>query len=624
MHYCFSPTCTQPNNPDTTDSCQTCGASLQLANRYYALKLLGRGGFGRTFLAVDHASRFGVRCVIKQFFPPSGLQVARATRLFDQEAMRLAQLGQHPQIPYFLAHFTEHACQYLVQRYINGQTLEREVEQSGCLEEAQIRSLLNSLLPVLQFVHDRQIIHRDIKPANIIRRYQDGQLVLVDFGASKHATPDEMGQTGTVIGSAGYAAPEQLAGKAIYASDLYSLGVTCLFLLTHTQPFDLYSFSEGQWCWRDYLPCPVSASLGQILDRLVEPALNRRYAAAAQVLQDLNPRQVITISRPILSNQVRQEITHVATPASLSGNPWECVHTLVGHTSPIGTIAMHPQGKWLASGSFDKTIKLWNMQTGTLLETLTAHEGTVSSLVFTPDGSRLVSGSIDHTIRIWRLQPAIQEYVLTQFADAVMSLSLALSPDGQAIISGSDDHTIKLWQTSTGKRLRTIVQERAITAVMTVADGQTLVSGSSDNCIRLWNFCTGEWLYTLVGHQRDINSLAISADDRWLVSGSSDHTIKIWDLPARQLVRTLIGHLDWVKTVTVSPTAPILASGSSDHTIKIWDLLTGKLLQTLVGHNKDVNALAFTADGQTLVSAGGDRILKVWQRDASGSIPACE
>jgi serine/threonine protein kinase len=262
-----------------------------LGDRYRSLKILGQGGFGRTFLAVDEYKPSKPPCVIKQFYPQAQgtSSIQKATELFELEAVRLEQLGKHPQIPDLLAYFSQDGQQYLVQEFIDGENLAQALKSEGYFSETQIRDLLNNLLPVLEFIHSRQVIHRDIKPENIIQR-PNGQMVLVDFGAAKYATQAPLAVTGTVIGTAGYAAPEQVNGKAIYPSDIYSLGVTCLYLLTQVEPFDLFDDSEFEWAWREYLPQSVSSELGQILDKMIQPAIKKRYQSATEVLQALGSK----------------------------------------------------------------------------------------------------------------------------------------------------------------------------------------------------------------------------------------------------------------------------------------------------------------------------------------------
>ncbi len=259
-----------------------------MGDRYGSQKIIGQGGFGRTFLAVDEYKPSKPPCVIKQFYPQlqATSSIQKAAELFELEAVRLEQLGKHSQIPDLLAYFSQEGRQYLVQEFIDGENLAQTLESKGYFSETQIRNLLNNLLPVFEFIHSRQVIHRDIKPENIILR-QDGQLVLVDLGAAKYATQTALAVTGTRIGTAGYMAPEQANGKPIHASDIYSLGVTCLCLLTQVEPIDLFDDSEFEWVWREHLKTSVSSELGQILDKMIQPAIKKRYQSATEVLQAL-------------------------------------------------------------------------------------------------------------------------------------------------------------------------------------------------------------------------------------------------------------------------------------------------------------------------------------------------
>lgn len=290
MSYCLNPACQHPQNLKDAEVCQTCGAQLLLNGIYRALKPLGAGGMGRTFLALDTSQAQQPHCVIKQFFPQNfGTgNHQKAAELFQQEATRLKELGNHPQIPQLLGAIEQENQQYLVQQYIKGRNLAQELSEEGAFSEAKIRQLLDSLLPVLQFVHQHRVIHRDIKPENIIRAEKTQQFFLVDFGAAKFTTQTSLGKTGTMIGSAAYTAPEQVRGKAIFASDFYSLGVTCIHLLTQVPPFDLFDSSEDAWVWRHYLPTPLGDRLSQILDKMLQSATKLRYQSAAEIRRDLS------------------------------------------------------------------------------------------------------------------------------------------------------------------------------------------------------------------------------------------------------------------------------------------------------------------------------------------------
>ncbi|MGD1919193.1 MAG: VIT domain-containing protein, partial [Pleurocapsa sp.] len=287
--YCFNRDCSQPHNDRDAQTCHTCGTNLLLQNRYRALQLIGQGGFGRTFKGIDESQHNQPYYAIKQFWiEPNNLDKAKAAKLFEQEAERLEVLGKHTNIPALQNYFIAGQEQYLVQEFISGDNLAKE----KICDEQKIRQLLCNLLPLIQFVHSHKVIHRDIKPENIIRRHQDSSLVLVDFGAAKVVTEATVDKTGTVIGSAAYTAPEQLKGKAVFASDIYSLGVTCVYLLTQIHPFNLFESGENTWNWRHYLSQPVSKELGNVLDKMLEGGINQRYDSTWEILQDL---QGITI-----------------------------------------------------------------------------------------------------------------------------------------------------------------------------------------------------------------------------------------------------------------------------------------------------------------------------------------
>ena len=313
MLYCSNPSCSNPFNPDSNKFCLSCGSQSLYSlfkNRFRVLQLLGEGGFGRTYEAID-THKMNDACVIKQFVPQveGTAALEKATELFKQEAKRLFDLGEHPQIPRLIAYFEDNKRLYLVQEFIQGQNLLQELHQQGAFSEEKITQLLHELLPVLQFVHERGVIHRDIKPENIMRR-QDGKLMLIDFGVSKQATGTVLTKVGTMVGTSGYAPMEQMRGQVFPASDLYSLGVTCIRLLTNCLPKedgadDIYDGLNGVWKWRDCLPFnkPISVELGKVLDKLTQDFVKDRYQSAEEVLQELNPPVSSPSSKIITSIQ---------------------------------------------------------------------------------------------------------------------------------------------------------------------------------------------------------------------------------------------------------------------------------------------------------------------------------
>ena len=282
-----------------------------LHDRYRVLKSLDQDGFAKTFLALDTHKAHDAFCVIKQLFLhqhtrseqyPSEQYPSeqRTSEQFQQAAQRLADVGNHPQLPQWLDAFEQDGQAFIVQEWIDGWTLAEEIAGTVPFDEVEIWQLLRSLLPVLHYLHNHQIIHQDIKPTNIIRRrachpipsLQESsrvELVLVGFSVPelvlvpKLVDEERCRDVAPLMGSAEYAAPEQMLGRAVFASDLYSLGLTCLYLLTQMSPFDLYDMSDATWKWDAYLLQPISPALKQLLSTLLQPT-RRRYQSAAEVL----------------------------------------------------------------------------------------------------------------------------------------------------------------------------------------------------------------------------------------------------------------------------------------------------------------------------------------------------
>ncbi len=281
MSLCILPQCNFGGNSEGDRFCRDCGAPLLLKDRYRPLRAIGQGGFGRTFLAVDMDRPSQKCCVIKQLSAQASVN-DKALELFYREAARLEELGEHPQIPQFLAHFSQNNEQYLVQEYVEGHDLQQEVRQSGAFSEEKIWQVLEETAGVLQFIHKRNIIHRDIKPSNIMRRKSDGKLMLIDFGVAKLLSQTALQRTMTVIGSPEYMAPEQTRGHIAPASDLYSLGMTCLYLMTLKSPLSFYSPAEDAWFWREALKPQqqVSDRLAETLTRLLHTPINKRFSSA--------------------------------------------------------------------------------------------------------------------------------------------------------------------------------------------------------------------------------------------------------------------------------------------------------------------------------------------------------
>lgn len=296
-----------------------------LQNRYRLVKVLGQGGFGRTYLAEDQA-RFNERCVVKEYIPMQGDTYAleKSKELFQRESAILYQI-QHPQIPQFRANFEQGRRLFFVQDYADGKTystlLEERLEQSQKFSEQEVLHLLEQMLPVLTYIHGKGMIHRDISPDNLILRESDRLPVLIDFGVVKSlAGQIQSGgdvPEGTTVGKLGFAPNEQLqTGKAYPNSDLYALAVTAVVLMTGQRPQDLLDETTLTWNWLHRVPA-LSPLLAQVINRMLSPKPNNRYQSAIEVSQALRsltglvPPATAPISDP---TKLKLPIRSVAKP----------------------------------------------------------------------------------------------------------------------------------------------------------------------------------------------------------------------------------------------------------------------------------------------------------------------
>ncbi|HEY9626643.1 MAG TPA: serine/threonine-protein kinase [Coleofasciculaceae cyanobacterium] len=587
MTYCTNPNCPEPQNSDTPPTCHACGSSLQLNDRYFALQLLGQGACERTFLAID-TQNHSTNCVIKQILCSAPSAPGAAIAL-PQEIQHLQALSNHPQIPTLIDAFEQAGQLYLVQDWIDGQNLAIVLQQQGAFSEPQIWRLLTELLPLLHLTHQHQLIHQDIKPENIIQTPE--HLALVDFGAAIGRVPAAM------LGSPEYAAPEQTQGKVTYASDLYSLGVTCIHLLTEVSPFDLYDTLNDRWIWRSCLPQPVSDRLAQILDQLIQHEVSSRFQTADQVMAAIGLRSLIARPQvqvpaytPLHSRQAQGAVNTIAlcpvasTLASAGDNKAIYLWDLTTQQRPVKlpaqgvrSLLFAPDGKTLISAGDDKTIRLWDWQSGKPLTAFVGHTASVRSLAFSPDGKTLASAGWDKTVRLWDWRSGELLQVLQH---GLQVTAVAFSPEGEWIASASCDRTVRLWQQPQPNQQpnQPILLSGHTWAVLTVAfspDSQILATGSEDNSIKLWEVQTGRLLQTLTEHSWAIAALAFSPDGKTLISASWDKTIKLWEIASGRLQALLLGHTDSVNAITVRPLAGFPAgyeifSGSKDHSIHQW------------------------------------------------------
>ncbi|NUN66390.1 NACHT domain-containing protein [Pseudanabaena biceps] len=299
----------------------------------------------------------------------------------------------------------------------------------------------------------------------------------------------------------------------------------------------------------------------------------------------------------------------------------KCIKTLQGNSNAIYAIAYSNQQNLLASGHEDQTIKLWNVNINTpqTLESdlqpfqiLRGHSDRILSIAFSPNGQILASGSADRTIKLWDAHTG--KLMKTLHGHRSWVWGIAISPDSKFLASGSYDHTVKLWNLESGECLQTLQgHPSSVLSVIFSHDGKTLFSGGYDKLVKHWHLETGECLHTWEADSSNrVWAMAISPNSQHLATGGDDTSVKLWDMETRECLRIFSGHYHPVVSVIFTPNGDRLISGSSDRTIKIWDVLTGDCLETLQGHGHWVASLALSQDVKTLISGSWDETIRCW------------
>ncbi|MBD2177452.1 protein kinase [Pseudanabaena sp. FACHB-1998] len=337
-----------------------------LQKRFRIVQILGQGGFGRTYLALDE-QRFNEQCAIKEYIPIKGDEytLSKSKELFQREAATLYQI-QHPQIPSFRAIFEENARLFFVQDFIQGKPyshlLQDRLKQGETFSEEEALHFLDRLLPVLSYIHSQNLIHRDISPDNLILRDSDRLPVLIDFGVVKLAELEKsLAPQGTAVGKSGYSPIEQLkTGKTYPSSDLYALAVTVIVLLTGKHPEYLFDEMTCSWQWAKYLPT-LNPQFTSILKKMLSDRPQYRYQSADEVLAALAPllqqiRQFpstdLITALPLNSSNLRSSVITVApTQPDRSGYKTQ-------RRSPASTV-MQSHNSIASKSSSPKNLGLW-------------------------------------------------------------------------------------------------------------------------------------------------------------------------------------------------------------------------------------------------------------------------
>lgn len=330
---------------------------------------------------------------------------------------------------------------------------------------------------------------------------------------------------------------------------------------------------------------------------------------------------------PVLKRKT--QLNSIVLPASPAAIAVPELEPLIGHSDSIRSLAFSPDSKTIFSSSNDRTVRIWDVETGRLLHLLAGHQERVKSVGISPDGQLLLSCSADSQLRGWDKQLLRQRKTsdcryLVKASSTMVTLVNALpvspNPERRIFATGAEQGRVSIWNLDTGEWQRRIAAHSSpVLSLVFSADGKWLVSGSQNKTIKVWdlNCLDDKPLYMIENaHLSEVFSLAISDSRQILVSGGADRTVKLWNLATgepRSLKPVLEGHSGRVWCVAVSPDGSKIASASGDFTVKLWEVDTGALLQTFTGHLGEVRTVVFSPDGRLLASAGDDLEIKLWQ-----------
>lgn len=644
-----------------------------LHDKYEILSTLADEGTTTTYLAIEQTSQQKVAIKCLSF---RQIKDWKVWELFEREATTLKEL-HHPQIPAYIDFFKVEAEQgvhvYLVHEFVEGRSLAQLLQEGKHFSEYETLNIAIQITEILEYLQNFSpaIIHRDIKPGNIVLT-PDNTAFLIDFGAVHDKLMHDqaiLGGGSTIVGTYGYMPVEQFHGLALPSSDIYSLGMTLIHLLSKTFPSDI----EKKGTLVNFRPhVHVSSQFAAVLQRMIASEHTKRYISATQLLADLRALQAgkpIPKSRSLFnvigkslcvlmfawvawlvlklffppSEQVpvsgpQQEPESIRTEIESDRIPGTVLEMLIGKSRAhflAGNEDLEAVVSAIKAGRILQTLAVSDMMrqqmTPTIREIvygvheqhrLQGHQGTVACVVFSPDGTILASaGSDDQHIVIWSVPDGKELHRLVGHSKSVWSL--AFHPTEHLLASGSFDGTIKLWDVHRGREMLTIPTSLGeVFGVAFSPDGAHVFAGGSagNGAIKVWDSATGEEVALLQGTSPMVRSLALSPDGILAVGSIFGGQIELWDVKTRQQFPALAsGHSKSISHLTFNFDGSLLASGAKDRTIKIWNPTTGQQLLKLSG--TPGNVVRFSPDGKLLaVGNGQEGTLSLWHVADGSSI----
>ncbi len=640
---------------------------------YQIYKTLGRGGFAEVYLGKHiYLERLAAIKVLHVGTELTSTDVER----FTAEARTIAKL-EHPNIVRVLDFsLTETDNQpYLAMEYAPNGSLHTHHARGKALEPETIIGYVKQIAAALQFAHDNGIVHCDVKPENMLLDHTH-RVLLTDFGIA--VVLQNSFKTGSIFGSLHYMAPEQFIGRPSPVSDQYSLGVVVYRWLCGHLPFEGKMPFELQHLHQYVPPPPLKTFVPHIphnVEQVVMKALakdeQRRFKNvkdfALALEEAMQPRQQnaqfaptvpapkpapspTPLYLPSISSLLPNEPTFKdppppprkvlgepaaapnattlpaqavppplprALPLVLSTSEPEPVPLVYNkHAAWVATVRWSPDGRFIASGSWDTTVQIWEGDSGDTTMTYRGHNQAVKALVWSPDGLLIASGSWDNTVRVW--QAATGEDVLIYDRHTLQVETVAWSPDGRYIASAGHDCTVCVWQAHSGRTIFTYDGHRKpVWSISWSPDGKHIASGSHDGTVQVWDALTGEHIFTYYAHDRQhIAAASWSPTGQYIASGDHDGTVHVWPPSGSKPFLRYRDEAGAVKALAWSPNGKRLASAVKQ--VQIWNIAPNAGITPTTasfiysGHTSWVNTLMWSPNGTRIASGGDDKTVHVW------------